>query len=615
MSVLTDNQIEYLKNCKLLGLDIEGKDPELEEKGPGTHRGDGYICGTAVGDEEVAAYLSLAHPDTQPEERERNRAILKDILKSPSEKVGANVLYDLEWLTHEGFKVNGKLHDVQYAAPLLDEYQRSYSLENLAKAAGLQPKATNVLKEYCDAMNWKGKPVKHIWRMPTRVAAEYALVDIDLPLKLFAVQRKELELQKLMDVYELEIALIPVLLRMRQNGVRLNLPLLERTIAYVTDKRFEAQERIYTFAKEEFNIGSSNKLAKLFDAHGIPYPCREPTKLMREKGRTKGNPNLDKDTMELLSERYPICKEILHYRYYSTLINTFLYPYSTMQVNGRLYCQFHPLRSDKYGTVSGRFSSSKPNLQQVSAKSEEEDEASDELLTVETPKGQLIRALFLPEEGCRWRKLDYSQIEYRIIAHYASGKGADDLRAIYNADPTTDFHAVIQEKTGFERRTTKRLNFGAAYGMGLDTTAQKFRWSLDEAENYIREYHSQAPYIKPTRKKVASVAQRRGFIYTILGRKARTHPSRKLHSMFNRLIQGTAADVMKKAMVDAEKKGLFDVLPLHLTVHDELDVSVPPTKEAEEAHIELKETMENTIKFDVPLLVDSHEGSNWAEAD
>jgi DNA polymerase-1 len=285
----------------------------------------------------------------------------------------------------------------------------------------------------------------------------------------------------------------------------------------------------------------------------------------------------------------------------------FLHPYLDLMTNGRLYGQFHPLRSDDYGTVAGRFSASKPNLQQVSAIDEDSDD--------EGMQGQVLRQLFIPEDGCDWAKLDYSQIEYRIMAHYAEGSAARKLRELYNTDINTDMHQIICDLTGFDRRTAKRLNFGGAYGMGVRTASETFGWTYEEADLFMSAYHQAAPYVKQLRNSVSDIAARRGYILTILGRKARTHPSRKLHSMFNRLIQGSAADVMKKAIVDADDKGLFDTLPLHLTVHDELDVSVPRTAEAVEAVDELRHTMEAAIKFDVPILVDCHMGSNWAEAD
>ena len=610
--------INRFKNAKLLSVDIETKDPGLLDLGPGTHRGEGHICGVGFAVKEngvfTADYLSVAHPDTSQAICDRNRAIIRDILASPGPKLGTNIAYDAEWLAHEGMPINGKMHDIQYAEPLLNEYKRSYKLANLATDYGLRSKGGVILDEYADKMGWTGKykGISNIWRMPTRVAKEYALLDVELPLEIFEKQKRMLDMQNLTPLYEIETDLIPVLLRMRQNGVRLDMGQLRRTIPQVADKHFELEEEIYMWAGKAININSIKQLSVLFDRYNIPYPRNPLTEKMKQKGITVGNPNIDKKVLFALQGKYPICKTILDYRHFGVLNNMFLHKYAVNCVDGRLFGTFHPLRSDDYGTVSGRFSASKPNLQQVSAKKEKgfgDDSGFNELT------GQVVRKLFIPEEGKRWAKLDYSQVEYRIMAHYATGKGSDELRENYRNDKHMDYHQRVMDATGFDRRTSKNVNFGGMYGIGQKTAANLFGWSMDDAEDFLAGYHRAAPYIKATREAVSNVVARRGFLFTLLGRKARLHSSRKLHSMFNRLIQGTAADVMKKAMVDAEKSGVFDVLDLHITVHDELDVSYTDNKEGNEALEHLGHTMENAVKLDVPILVDTHTGANWAEAD
>lgn len=610
----TDNEISLMCNAKLLAIDTETKDPELETKGPGTKRGDGFICGMSAGiiknAEEIAFYFPLKHPDIGAETTERSHKIITALLESNTPKVGANIIYDLEWLEHEGYYVNQKeLHDVQYAEPLLDEYRRSYSLESLAKKYSVEAKKTHILEDYNELMGWKGKPIKNLWKMPSRVVEEYAITDATLPLQMFKHQKLALEQQNLWEVYTMETELIPLLLLMRKNGVRLDMPLLQKTIADVTEKHFVLKEELISWAGSKFNPAASGQLSKILDAKGIPYPRNAPTEKMEEAGKP-GNPNLDKSALTIMAQKYPICNTILEYRHFDTIINMFLHPYLDLQVGGKLYGSFHPLRSDEYGTVAGRFSASKPNLQQVSAKKEEGEE--DELSAL---KGQMIRALFIPEEGHMWGKLDYSQVEYRILAHYAGGVGSTELREQYKQDKKTDFHKIIQVQTNFDRRTAKQLNFGGVYGMGIPTAARLFGWTMEEADSFMTAYHNTAPYIRTTRNSVSKVAARRGYIFTILGRKARVHASRKLHSIFNRLIQGSAADVMKAGMVKAYKAGIFNTLTPHLTVHDELDVSYKDDKAGNGALKELTEIMEQAVEFNVPLLVDCHTGKNWAEAD
>ena len=621
MTNITEQEINLYKTTPKLALDIETYDPELPEKGPGTHRGQGFICGVGIGTEtpngDKTHYFSFKHPDTPADERERNRAIIADILSSNNRKLGANLKYDIEWLNHEGFTVNGKYDDVQLAEPLLDEYARSYSLESLAKKYSVNRKLTKVLDDYNTIMGWQGKAIQNIWRMPAKVAEEYCTNDLILPLEIFTKQKMSLERQNLYKLYEMERDLTPLLLQLRRNGVRVDEKRLSSVTKFVTSEHWGVKQDLMAWAGYEINANSTTQLAKVFDYKGIPYPRKPPTEHMRLKGVKVGNPQLDKITLEVLSAKYPICKKILEYRHWDTMINLFLWPYSEMITDGRLYCQFHPLRSDSYGTVSGRFSCSKPNLQQVSAPKGGAGEGEGEYDDLEDAgaKGKLLRQLFIPEEGHKWGKSDYSQIEYRCIAHYAKGKGSIELREHYNHDPKTDYHEYIMDLTGFGRRDAKRLNFGGAFGIGVQSAASLFGWTMDEATTFMETYHKAAPYIKETRNAVSSVASQRGYIFTILGRKARVHPSRKLHSMFNRLIQGSAADLFKAAMLAAYNAGVFNTLIPHLFVHDEVDNSVPNTKAGAEALGELVYIMENTTKLDVPVKVETHLGNNWEEAD
>lgn len=609
----SEQEINAMSNTKLMCVDIETHDPKLITHGPGTHRGDGHICGVTFGcineGVETSFYLPTAIPDSNLLITQFN-PLIDSLLSVPCPKIGANIAYDIEWLQHCDYEIAlPKIHDVQYAEPLLNEYRRSYKLDSLAKQYVNDHKYTYILEEYNEKMQWQGEAIANLWRMPLEIQAKYAKQDAILPIKIFEKQKMHLESQKLYDLYELETGLIPCVLEMRKNGVRIDVKQLHKLSMYATDKLFDLDQAIYKWAGCEFNIGSASQLAKIFDNKGMPYPRHAPTPKMQEKGK-QGNPNIDKNVLEKLSADYPICKTILKRRRFATMISLFLQPYTGFEANGRLYATFHPLRSDNYGTVSGRFSASKPNLTQVSAKEEKDEEGIDEEL-----QGKIVRKLFKPEEGHKWVKNDYSQIEYRVLANYAKGPAGEVLRESYNKSPDTDFHQIIMDESGFERRTAKTLNFGCLYGMGHLTAAQKYGWTVEQALDFVNGYHRAAPYVKTTRNQVIKIANQRGFIFTILGRKARVHESRKVFALFNRLIQGTAADIMKKAMLDCWNSGVFDVLKLHLTVHDEIDFSMPETKEGEEARKETTRLMENAVKLKVPVLVDSHIGDNWAEAD
>jgi len=241
-----------------------------------------------------------------------------------------------------------------------------------------------------------------------------------------------------------------------------------------------------------------------------------------------------------------------------------------------------------------------PNLQQIPSKG------------VDPYWGTVCRKLFIPEDNCWWAKLDYSQVEYRFTAHFSVGPGSADLKRRYNEDPTTDYHQHIIDLTGLKRRYAKNLNFGVAYGMGKKHMAEFFNWTLEYAEEVTQIYHSRAPYIRATLGKIEREAKTEGFIQTILGRRSRLTDPKKAYTMFCRKIQGSAADLMKKAMVDIYEAGLMDKLKFHLTVHDELDLSVPKTAEGVRDLFKVRDCMQNAIMLSVPIKADIEMGTNWS---
>ena len=269
--------------------------------------------------------------------------------------------------------------------------------------------------------------------------------------------------------------------------------------------------------------------------------------------------------------------------------------------NDLIHCSFYNMRTDDYGTRSGRFSSANPNLQQIPS------------IGVDEYYGRLSRECFIPFDDCWWGKIDYSQIEYRFMAHFARGEGSEEVRAKYNANPRTDYHQYIVDLTGLKRRYAKNLNFGVAYGMGAKHMAEFFQWELDYCYATLNIYHSHAPFIKATIRTVEDVAKRRGYIRTFLKRRSRLLDPNKAYTMFCRLIQGSAADLMKKGMYEIFKAGIFDVLAPHITVHDEIDVSVPKTKEGLDAFCEMKHIMETCVDLKVPIIADMELGSDWAD--
>jgi len=602
-----------LSSARVIGIDTETKDLELLARGPGAVRGAAHLVGVSVATEDRAWYFPLRHehPD-EPAPPLSPQAVLSwldEVLSRPVPIVGANLLYDLEVLRAEGVRTPvGPLLDIQCAEPLLDENARSYSLDTLALKYLGQGKETSLLYQWC-ADSFGGNPTgeqrKNIWRSPSSLVGPYAEADALLPLRILNAQRPLLEQENLTDLLRLECDLIPLLLDMRFRGVRVDVQKAEGVARWLRKQASVAQERL-----DGVDVWSADSIARVFDKAGITY--------LRT---TAGNPSFTKQWLEACD--HPLAQSILSVRTYEKAANPFVESYILGAVHsGRVHCQFHPLRSDDYGTVSGRLSSSNPNLQNIPSR--------------DPTLGPLLRSLFIPEEGQMWRRADYSQIEYRLLVNDAVGKSprakenAEAMRRRYQQDPTTDYHAatvdMVREETAVElgRRAAKNLNFGLVYGMGKDKTTRSLGVSPDLGLRLYDAYFVAMPAVKDTYRSAQRLAERRGYIKTILGRRRRFalaeggtkygEQREGTHKALNARLQGSAADVMKKAMVDCHKAGVFAETGVpHLTVHDELDWSDPQTKESAEAFREAERIMVECIPLRVPLMVDVSVGANWGE--
>jgi len=582
-----------LSAATLIAMDIETYDPALREMGsPGVFRKDGYVLGFSLATPDgFAEYYDLNHPGCSEETRTANLAYLREVAALPVPKIGAHLLYDLDWISNFlGIPVSGPFHDVQTAEPLIDEYQRSYSLDYLGQKYLKRGKEKNAIDAFCVRNGLTGDSRIHLYRMPYALVRPYGIEDARLPIDIFEHQRPILEEQGLMPVYTMETELFPLLIAMRKNGVRVSRERIEESAREIVKMRDDLRDELWQ-AHGAFNYNSSKQLAELFDSLGIEYAFTD-----------KGNPKLGKDELALITD--PVAEKIIRVRESEKILTTFLNgAFIDHDIDGRIYSMFYPLRQDEGGTVSGRFSSQGPNLQQIPGR--------DEVF------GRLCRRVFIPEEGCLWGKIDYSQIEYRAIAHYATGLKSDEIREHYKNNPKTDYHQLVMDWTGVDRSTAKRLNFGMAYFMGVASMARKFQWDVEYAKDLQELYFNTVPFMKPTRSNVVNVAKGRGYIRTILGRRARVSPdmraNKKEYVMFNRLIQGSAADIFKKQMVDAWKAGIYDVLTPHVIVHDENGVSVPKTRAGLEAYRELKDVMEKAVELKVPIIADAEIGTSWGE--
>ena len=441
---------------------------------------------------------------------------------------------------------------------------------------------------------------------------EYNLQDCRATYDLFFAQ--ELPMKNLQRVYTLECKLIPILLRMKKVGVRFDMKRAEELIGKVSTKLDETEQKlINTYGITGEMINSSKQLGVRLNEMGIYSPVRTKT----------GAQSWGEGALVRIHN--PVIPMIFEYKNYSAILHKFLLGSLTKSViNGRIHCTFLPMLREEGGTVTGRFSCREPNLQQIPArnKGHGEDFSQD------------MRSLFLPEEGKMLAAMDYSQIEAVLLAHFAQGQQAEWFREQMRAG--ADLHNIVMGMTGITYRpVVKTFNYGCIYGMGWKTAMEK-NYNLFEklakeegtdVETFTKEiyynYHKKFPVIKDTMEWCQNIAKAQGYIDTMGGR--RLHKPKPqydpatgkindfIYKMLNKLIQGTAADILKQALVTADEAGIYDVLTLHLLVHDEQVNSVPFNKAGTEAAVELQRIMAGSFKdsLSVPIKAECELGPNW----
>ena len=602
-----------LSGATIICIDCETYDPDLLTDGPGVRR-DGYIVGVSVGVPDGGRWYFPMRHTVCPEQNMDPEMVLKwarvELCRPNQPKCGANLMYDLDYLSAAGVNVTGPFIDVQIAEPLIDENARSYSLDTISNKYLGEGKKDDALYRWA-YLSYGGKEGRsqagNIWRSPPSLVGPYAEGDVDLPLRIWEHQKKIIEAEGLAEVFSIESRLIPLLLAMRQRGVRIDVEAAGRAFEMLSDKITEAEKSL-----GGIDIYSGQDIARYCKKEGIEYQLTD-----------AGNPSFTANWLERHAN--PRIKMISEARKYYKARDTFVKGYILdSHIKGRIHAQFNQLRSEDGGAVSGRFSSSLPNLQNIPAR--------DEMV------GPMMRSMFLPEEGETWAKFDWSQIEFRFLCHYGRGQGADVARSMYINDPTTDFHQMAAELTGIDRKPAKNINFGLVYGMGEKTMADGLGRSLADVKPMFETYHARLPFIKHTFSEVSKMAEKRGYIRTMLGRRRRfdlyepvkwTENAIALpleaatarwgnvrraatHKGLNALLQGSAADAMKIAMVRMWEDGICspsELGALLMTVHDEGDFSIPPDKM--ELLAEVKHIMETCITLRVPVIAELEVGPNW----
>lgn len=605
--IMPDYDFPNLEGQGMIAVDCETYDPELKTRGSGAVR-DGYICGVSIGTEAgFRRYYPVRHEMGNNLDQVKVFSWLKRELKRPVPKIGANLLYDLGYFAANNIEVTGPYYDVQVADPCIDETHLSYSLEAIAQRRLKEGKTENVMKDWLIRSFGETNYKSNIYRAPASVVGPYAEGDVDLPLRIFAQQKLELEAAGLWNLFIMESRLIPMLLAMWRRGVRVDLDKAQYLYDKLSDQQNDVVSRIKNLTGVEPDIWAPDSLAKIFDAVGVEYLYTEKT----------NKPSFRREWLEAC--RHPLGKMVVEARRLDKFKGTFIQGYILDgNVNGRVHCQFHQLRSDSGGTVSGRFSSSTPNLQNI---------------PIRTEVGPLIRSIFIAELGKRWWKKDWSQIEFRLAIHHAARMklfGAQAVVDQYINDPTTDYHKVVAEIAGISRASAKNLNFGIIYGLGIEAMADTLGVEIATATRMYKDYLKKVPFIGRLRNAAMDSASKYGVITTLSSRVRHFNvwekggqyfphriPGSKrafTHKGLNAKLQGDAADIMKTAMGDAWDAGVFDYIgPPSLTVHDELDGDDDDSLTSNEALAELKNIMEICVRLLVPLKTDDSTGPNWGE--
>ena len=595
-----------LRSYDEIAIDLETRDPELKTRGSGSVIGLGEVVGIAVAVPGRKFYFPIAHGSGPNMDRKKTLEWFKDICASDATKIFHNAMYDVCWIRKLGIKINGLIVDTMIAASLIDENRFKYDLNSLswdylgfgksevalneaAKSRGLDPKAD-------------------LWQLPAMEVGAYAEKDAELTLELWQIFKKEIIYQDVESIFNLETDLFPCLVDMRFLGVRVD---VEKAHKLKQDLEYQEKLLLSQIKKEsniEVQIWAARSIAKVFDKLKLPYDRTAKTQA----------PSFTKNFLQ--EHPHPVVKQIAQAREINKAHTTFIDTIIKYEHKERIHAEINQIRSDAGGTVTGRFSYNNPNLQQLPARNKD--------------LGPMIRSLFLPEDKCHWGCFDYSQQEPRLVVHYAAlhkFPTVYDVVDAYENDSSTDFHQTVADMAKIPRSQAKVINLGLFYGMGKAKLQAELGVSKDKAAELFDQYHAKVPFVKQLMNSASNRAQERGQIRTLLGRLCRFHlwepnsfgmHKAMLHEdalrehgpgirraytykALNKLIQGSAADMTKKAMLELYKEGIL----AHIQIHDELDLSVESDAQAKK----IIEIMENAVSLEVPNKVDYETGKTWGD--
>ena len=608
-----------LKNHKYIAIDLETRDPGLKSKGSGALIGEGEIVGIAVAVEGWSGYYSFGHKEGNFFDESVVMKWIKEVCALPSVKIFHNAMYDVCWLRSYGIKINGHIVDTMVMASLIDENRFWYSLNSLSLDYLGQVKDETALKAAADKAGIDAKA--EMWKLPAMYVGSYAEKDAELTLSLFKKLSKEIRSQDLTKVFDLETQLFPCLIDMKFKGVRVDVEAAHKLKQQLVEQEKKCLQEVSKVTQIDVQIWAARSIAKVFDKLKIKY----------EKTIKTEAPSFTKNFLSTHS--HPVVQHIAKAREINKAHTTFIDTIIKYQYKGRIHADINPIRGDSGGTVTGRFSYSNPNLQQIPARNKQ--------------LGPMIRSLFIPENDHKWGCFDYSQQEPRLVVHYAATKfkGDEEVVDIVNRfqNNAVDFHQIVADMAKISRTQAKTINLGLFYGMGKAKLQAELGLSTkEEATKLFNKYHDSVPFVKDLMDSISRDGAAFGYIKTFGGRKCRfdkweiaewnngnfkppmskadaeaayfekypkaTKPNIRrafTYKALNKLIQGSAADMTKQSMLDLYREGIVP----HIQIHDELDISVESESQAKK----IIEIMENAVKLKIPNKVDYESGDNWGE--
>ena len=658
-------EVINVKDGDVVAVDLETYDPKLKTHGSGSISGSGFVCGIAIAYRDEKYYFPIKHKGPKLGASQVWKVLNRRILQNEKiDKVFHNAIYDVCWIrAATGLMPKGNLYDTMIAASVIDENRKSYCLDALSAKYLQDKKYKYDLAERSQDEHGISDPMSNMDKLPYDLVKDYAEQDVSLTLRLWNKFKKIIDTpipvkgppsnpvkyKTLKNIFDLETRLFPCLVEMRFKGVRVD----ENKSKALGDKLKRKQDIIVQGIKRrtgiDIQIWAADSIKQLLDYRNI--------KDYKETAKTK-RPSLSKQYLESHPDIY--LRLIARARQYDKLINTFVHSILKYVHKGRIHAEINQIKSERGGTVTGRFSMSNPNLQQIPARTEQ---------------GNQIRSLFLPDEGHKWASFDYSQQEPRLVVHYALKSGFQDAETIankYREDNSTDFHEIVAKMARITRKQAKTINLGLFYGMGKGKLARSLELEPDEAKDLFNQYHGEVPFVRALSQGLQRYAEEEKQIYTLEDRFCRFNkwePINKswdddkgmfiykekekvddkyqlvekpvpimerqealehyhtnitkdntesdpheinfekfyrpafTYKALNRLIQGSAADMTKRAMVKLYEAGIVP----HIQIHDELCFSIKTDEEAKK----IKAIMETASELKVPNKVDYESGPNW----